>query len=99
VSEWEYAPSGRGAARLGSLKVVTTNLRAGYVRRNGAPYSEQTILTEHYDVNTLPNGDRWMTITTKVEDSMYFTRPFITTSDFKKLPDATGWNPTACAAK
>lgn len=100
VAEWEYAGGGgRGAARLGNLKVVTTNLRAGYVRRNGAPYSDRAVVTEYYDVNTLPNGDRWMTVTTRVEDPMYFTRPFITTSDFKKLPDSTGWNPTPCAAK
>ena len=94
IAQWEYAP---GAARMGSLKVMTTNLRPGYVRRNGAPYSERAVMTEHYDVNTLPNGERWMTITTRVEDPMYFTRPYITTSDFKQLPDAAGWNPTPCS--
>jgi len=100
VAEWEYASGrGRGGARMGNLKVVTTNLRAGYVRRNGAPYSDRAVVTEYYDVNTLPNGDRWMTVTTTVEDLVYFNRTFITTSDFKKLPDATGWNPTPCAAK
>lgn len=99
VAEWEYASGGgRGGARMGNLKVVTTNLRAGYVRRNGAPYSDRAVVTEYYDVNTLPNGDRWMTVTTRVEDPVYFNRAFITTSDFKKLPDATGWNPTSCSA-
>src|SRR5437764_282646 len=36
VAEWEYAPGGRGGgqARMGNLKVVTTNLRLGYVRKN-----------------------------------------------------------------
>jgi hypothetical protein len=96
VAQWEYAP---GAARSGSLKVMTSNLRPGYVRRNGAPYSERASMTEHFDVNTLPNGERWMTITTKVEDPVYFTRPYITTSDFKQLPDAAGWNPTPCSVK
>ena len=34
IAEWEAAGGGgRGAARQGSLKVVTTNLRPGYVRR------------------------------------------------------------------
>jgi hypothetical protein len=99
TAAWEYAPGGRGDALLGNLKVVTRNLRAGYVRRNGAPYSEQAVVTEYYDVSTLPNGDRWLTITTRVEDPRYFTKPFITTSDFKKLPDATGWNPTPCSTK
>jgi len=100
VAEWEYAPGGRGGGpRLGNLKVVTTNLRPGYVRRNGAPYSQRTVVTEYYDINTAPNGDRWLTVTTKVEDPVYFTRPYLTTTDFKKLPDASGWNPSACSVK
>jgi hypothetical protein len=100
VAEWQYAPAARGtAARLGNLKVVTTNLRPGYVRRNGAPYSAKTMLTEYYDLNTMPNGDRWFTVTTKVDDPVYARGPYLTTTDFKKLPDAAGWNPTPCSAK
>jgi len=99
VARWEYAAGGRGATRGGSLKVVTTNLRPGYVRRNGAPYSGKAVVTEYFDLNTMPNGDQWMTVTTKVEDPVYFTRPYLTTSDFKKLPDASGWNPTPCSAR
>jgi hypothetical protein len=98
VAEWEFGP-GRGANRGGNLKVVTTNLRPGYVRRNGAPYSDKTTITEYFDVHSTPNGDRWLTVTTKLEDPVYGSRPYYTSSDFKKLPDATGWNPTPCAAK
>ena len=90
---------GRGDDRGGNLKVVTTNLRAGYVRKNGAPYSDKAVVTEYFDLNTLPNGDRWLTVTTKVEDPVYFTRPYLTSSDFKKLPGAAGWNPTPCSAR
>ena len=96
VAAWQYAPGGRGAARTGSLKVVTTNLRPGYIRRNGAPHSASATVTEYFDVNTAPNGDRWLTVTTKVEDPVYFSRPYLTSSDFKQLPDGTGWSPTAC---
>jgi hypothetical protein len=99
VAEWQYAPGGRGGARTGNLKVVTTNLRPGYVRKNGAPYSGKTAVTEYFDLNTLPNGDQWMTVTTKVEDPQYFSRPYLTTSDFKKLPNNAGWNPTPCSAR
>ena len=56
------------------------------------------MITEYYDVNTLPNGETWFTVTTRVDDPVYFARPYITTTDFKKLPDATGWNPTPCSA-
>lgn len=97
VAQWENAAAGRGGERQGSLKVVTTSLRPGYLRRNGAPYSDKTVVTEYFDVNTLPNGDRWLTVTTRVEDPVYLTRPYITTSDFKKLPDNAGWNPTPCS--
>ena len=84
---------------MGNLKAVTTNLRPGYVRKNGAPYSSRTTVTEYWDVNTLPNGDQWLTVTTKVEDPQYFSRHYLTTSDFKKLPNASGWNPTPCSSR
>jgi hypothetical protein len=99
VAQWEYAAGGRGAARTGNLRVVTTNLRPGYVRKNGAPYSAKAVVTEFYDLNTMPNGDQWMTVTTKVEDPVYFTRPYLTTTDFKKLRDTAGWNPSPCSAR
>jgi hypothetical protein len=98
VGQWEYG-AGRNGGRAGNLKIVTTNLRPGYVRKNGAPYSDKAVVTEYYDVNTMPNGDQWMTVTTKVEDSVYFGRPYLTSSDFKKLPSAAGWNPTPCSAR
>ena len=91
VAQWNTA------AR--SLKVVTTNLRPGYVRKNGAPYSDRTVVTEYWDLNTMPNGDLWLTVIVRVEDPQYFTRAFTTSSDFKKLPDARGWNPTPCSAR
>jgi hypothetical protein len=106
AAEWEVAPGARGGARgaaapprSGNLRVVTTHLRPGYVRKNGAPHSERAVVTEYFDLLSLPNGDQWISVTTKVDDPLYFTRPLVTTSDFKKLPDAAGWNPTACSAK
>jgi len=100
IASWAPAPGrGRGPRPGGSLKVVTTNLTPGYVRKNGAPHSGSAIVTEYYDVNTLPNGDQWMTVTTKVEDPQYFVRHYLTTSDFLKLPNAPKWAPTPCSAR
>ena len=82
-----------------TLKVVTTNLKPGYVRKNGVPHSNKAIVTEYWELHTLPNKDAWLTVTTKVEDPVYFTRPYLTSSDFKKLPGAAGWSPTPCSAK
>ena len=91
VAQWNVAARG--------LKVLTTHLRPGYVRKNGAPYSDRTSVTEYWDLNVLPNGDRWLTVISKVEDPQYFTRAYTTSSDFKRLPDAAGWSPTPCSAK
>jgi hypothetical protein len=105
VAEWEVGGGGRGARgaaaapRGGTLKVVTTHLRTAYVRKNGAPHSDRAVVTEFMDLLPLGNGDQWISITTKVDDPLYFSRPLVTTSDFKKLPDASGWNPTPCSAR
>jgi hypothetical protein len=100
VAVWQYAPGrGNNQPRLGNLKVVTTNMRPGYVRKNGAPHSQDAVLTEYFDVNVMPNGDTWLTVTARVDDPRYFSRPYITSSDFKKLRDASGWNPTPCSAR
>jgi hypothetical protein len=100
LASWQLGPGGRGVQnRGGGLKVTTTHLRAGYVRKNGAPYSDKAVVTEYFDLNELPNGDRWLTVTTKVDDPVYFTRPYLTSSDFKKLPSSAGWNPVPCSAR
>jgi hypothetical protein len=81
----------------GALKVVTTGLAAGFLRKNGAPYSEQTVLTEYFDRYSAAGGD-YVTVTTIVNDPVYLTRDFIVTTDFKQLPDGSAWRPTACDA-
>jgi hypothetical protein len=96
---WQGHSIAQWNAAARNLKVVTTHLRPGYIRKNGAPYSDKTSVTEYWDMNVLPNGDRWLTVISKVEDPQYFTRAYTTSSDFKKLVDATGWNPTPCSTK
>ncbi len=71
----------------------------GYLRKNGIPYSANTVFTEYYDVFQESNGDVWMIVTTTVEDPLYLQNPLILTAQFKKQPDASGWEPTPCSAK
>jgi len=100
AASWDVIGGGRGGpVRGGSLKVVTTKLKAGYLRKNGVPYSANTVLTEYYDRTNEPNGDTWLVVTTVVDDPMYLNQPFITSTHFKKQADASGWNPTPCAAR
>ena len=79
----------------GSLKVVTDNLRPGYLRKNGLPYSENAVLTEYYSRVSVYGND-YMAILTIVNDPAYLTTDFITSSHFKREPDGSGWNPSPC---
>ncbi len=56
-------------------------------------------MREYYDLSTERNGDVWFTVTTIVEDPEYLTEPFVTSSNFKKQTDATGWNPRPCTVR
>src|SRR6185369_16275182 len=77
-ASWDIIGGGRGGpVRGGSLKVVTTKLKAGYLRKNGVPYSDKTVLTEYYDRTNEPNGDSWLVVTTVVDDPTYLNQPFI----------------------
>jgi hypothetical protein len=89
------ALNARVGTRGRALEVVTTNLRPGYLRKNGAPYGAKTVVREYFDVFTV-GKDPWFTVTTIVEDPEYLSTPFVTSSNFKRQADATGWNPTPC---
>ncbi len=96
---WEMVPAGRGVAPVGSLKVVTTKLKPGYLRKNGVPYSANATLTEYFDRVDEPNGGAYLVVTSTVEDSTYLTQPFLTASHYRKQPDSSGWRPAPCSAK
>ncbi|MBI4263433.1 MAG: hypothetical protein HY657_03575 [Acidobacteria bacterium] len=106
IAEWEdnasVQASGLAILRIPppppsyAMKVVTTALRAGYLRSNGVPYSENTVVTEYYDTLTHSNGQDWLVITTVVDDPTYLQQPFITTSHFKREADGSRRQPTPC---
>jgi hypothetical protein len=83
----------------GNLKVVTANMRAGYLRKNGVPYSENAVLTEYYERLSAPDGDEWLIVTTIVDDPTYLNTPYVTSSHFKKQVNNAGWNPTPCSSR
>jgi len=94
VAEWIPA-GGRG----GYLQVVTTNMRPGYLRKNGPPYSGNAKVTEFFDKVPGPNGVDWLILQTIIEDPQYLTQPMVISTHYRKEPDAKGWNPTACEAR
>jgi hypothetical protein len=95
VAEWRYTAV---PPRSGELKVVTNRLRAGYLRKNGVPYSANATLTEYYHRIAAPNGDAWLTIVTEVIDPETMVQPFVLSTHFKKLPDGAAFTPEPCSA-
>ena len=103
VAAWETSGVGGGGGGFGSfaagagggLKVVTTQLTPGYLRKNGVPYSQNAVVTEYFDRHS-DFGAEWFTVTTIVEDPQYLTQPFITSTHFRKEPDGSKWSAMAC---
>jgi hypothetical protein len=92
-------PPAGAAPPGGSLKVVTTDLAPGWLRRNGVPYSERTTLTEYFDRFAAPNGAEWLVVTTIVEDPTYLTGRFITSSHFRREANDSKWSSKPCRSE
>jgi hypothetical protein len=65
----------------GSIRITTTYMRPGYLRRNGVPYGANAVLTEFLDRTSEPNGDSWLVLTSIVEDPQYLQIPLMLTTD------------------
>jgi hypothetical protein len=89
-------PGGPPPPPGGSLRVVTTNLSGGWLRRNGVPYSAKTTVTEFFDRFPVPDGSEWFVVTTQVVDPEYLLGPLVTSSHFRREPDASKWAPKPC---
>lgn len=104
VASWDRSETimGRGgflpgaAAQGGSLKVVTTGMKPGYLRTNGVPYSAQATLTEYFDRFDVPGSDPLLVVSSEVLDPTYLSQPYWTSTHFKQQRDAAGWTPRPC---
>jgi len=104
AAEWQIA-RGRGrevqaqpAGRAGTLKVVTRNLRSGYLRKNGVPYSEKTVVTEYFN-RVAGAGGEYLNVLSIVEDPQYLTGPYARSMQFKREPNGSKWSPEPCSAR
>jgi hypothetical protein len=107
LASWEGLPPTRGpqarpantsGTSPGYLKVVTTHMRPGYLRKNGIPYGAGASMEEYFDHFSEPNHDDWLVVTIVLTDPQYLTQPYVTHAAFKKIPDGSGWDPTPCRA-
>jgi hypothetical protein len=93
------AEGGGGGPKYGDLKVVTTHIRPGYLRKNGIPYSANAVMTEYWDLNKESDGSQWIEITTLIDDPTYLQEEWVTSLHFKKEPNGSKWDPTPCSSR
>jgi uncharacterized membrane protein YgcG len=76
---WQGFSTGEWLGQV--LKVTTTHLKKGWIRRNGVPRSDQAELTEFF----WRHGEflTWMVI---INDPIYLTEPMVRSSDFRWAP-------------
>jgi hypothetical protein len=94
-----FTPSSEGLPPQGELRVTTTGLRPGYVRKNGIPYSGNATLSEYFVRLVDDDGQEYLAVTQMLDDARYFLTPIVRTMLFRKQPDASGWNPSPCSAR
>jgi hypothetical protein len=108
VASWHKQGQSRGLGfggpptlpkQNGSLAVITTHLKPGYVQSNGVPYGAQAVLKEYFDVVSSPGEDAWLIVTSVLEDSQYLSQPFVTSTHFKREADGKKWHPRPCGAQ
>jgi len=110
-SEWQFSgnidrqlvfggarTSLEGVTRTGSMKVDTSNLRAGYLRRNGVPFSEDAEMTEFFNLIVEDDGNQYLIIQTFVKDPRYLAQHFVRTLQFKREPNGSRREPLDCTA-
>ncbi len=63
------------------------------------PYGESAGLLEYVDLFQEPDGGALMVWTAVVNDPVNLEVPYVLTSQFKKLPDSSAWDPTPCTLR
>jgi len=79
----------------GTLKVVTTHIKPGYLRNNGVPFSANAVLTEYYDLHQT-NGADYLVQTQVLEDPRYLDAPWVVSNHYRREPDGSKWDPEPC---
>jgi hypothetical protein len=83
---------GAPATRWGSLTVVTTNMKGGYLLTSRSNYSENAVLTEYFNKST-DFGVDYLTVVAIINDP---AGNHTTSSTFKKEPNGSKFSPTGC---
>jgi hypothetical protein len=97
----EYAAHTWGGFSTGTwqgnkLKVVTTHIKAGWLRRNGIPHSDEVVLTEYFFRHA-----EILTVVNIVQDPIYLTEPLVRSINWvwnpeQNPPPSKTFNPSFC---
>ena len=71
-----------------TLVAYTTHIKAGAIRRNGAPSSDEETMTMRF----IRHGDL-ITVLAVIEDPVYLSEPYVITKSFRLNPDAAPMSP------
>ena len=95
-AEHTYEGFSTGECQRGILKVTTTHIKYGELRRNGVPSSADAKMTEYF----IRHGDL-MTIFEFVEDPAYYDEPVVKTTDLVRDPSrhAAVWEPVQVSSE
>jgi hypothetical protein len=77
---WSGFSSGVWEGRM--LKVTTTHMKMGFIRRNGVPSSPYTTMTEWWS-----RHDNYLTVITVLEDPIYLEEYFVRDVTFRWAPE------------
>lgn len=84
--------------RFGSLKVTTNDMLAGILRKNGVAYSDQSVLTEYWDVQRDPASQvQYLIDSATLHDPIYLVGDYYYSATFQKEMDGSKWHPTPCS--
>ena len=74
-----------------TLKITTTHIKEGFLRRNGVPNSDRAVVTEY-----LVRHDNYLTDTIVTDDPVYLTVPLVRSQSYDRLGDNTEFYPYPC---
>jgi len=99
-AQWFLEREGRfGPVTWGSMEAITTDMAPGYLRRNGVPYGTQATLTEYYELVVGGDGTEYLSVIGVLEDPEHLVQPYTISTNFKREPDGSNWDPTDCLVR
>lgn len=106
IASWNRGISNPSRGSLGAvggfgdkgatLVAHTNNLIPGYLRKNGIPFSNQTTVTEYFEVLELADGHTWLFDIIVVNDPVFLTEPWVVSRNFRKEANDSMWDPQEC---